>query len=138
MSEIVMQLLSDMCCDTPNVVPKSIYDLFKLRRIIAQTTIPIIPEVDPRYFRLIIEDVFQHDGIINWGRILVVYKFAQIYARAYPAQRINVRIVMHTIMNNRLKPWIVLHHMTSPSSYIGGMFQVLHSSESCDFNPWMV
>jgi hypothetical protein len=137
MSEIVTQLFSDLCCDTPKVVPKSIYHLFKLRRIIAQTSIPMIPEVDPRSFHLIIEDVFQHDGVINWGRILVVYKFAHIYALAYPAQRLNVRIIMRTIMYYTLKRWIVVHHMNIPKSYIGEMFKVLHSSESCDLNPWM-
>jgi hypothetical protein len=126
MSTIVTQLFEDLCYDTPIVLPRSFCDLFTLRRIIAQTSIPMIRKVEPQSLRLIIENVFENDGVINWGRILVIYKFAEMYCNAYPDQRSNVRIIMFNIMNAKLKPWIVVNHMVSQSSYIAAMFTVLH------------
>jgi hypothetical protein len=78
---------------------------------------------DPKRFRNIIQDVFEHDQTINWGRILVAYKFAHNYVATYPDERINVRIILFDIMKKKLKPWIIKSHQHE-HSFIASIFVI--------------
>jgi hypothetical protein len=137
MSEIVTQLFSDLAHEKPCVIPKSMYHLFALRRIVAECEMTMIPKVEPTNLRLLLEDVFDYDGVINWGRILVVYKFVHIYSVTYPDQRINARIIILHIMIKKLKPWILKNLSNRGESFIASMFTFQAPTESCYQCPWM-
>lgn len=103
MSSPGLRILSRLNADLDSL------QLFHISDNIAPTIeaihLPNFSRSSPANLRAVLQGVF-NDGHVHIGRILTVYKFEDDYCFVYPEDRINLRIIVRSLMTTIFKLWI--------------------------------
>lgn len=103
--KILTQLLSDVDqCDLLER-PTTIRMKRSLRRILGEIRIPKFAFMTAKDFTKVVDEMFD-DGVVSWGRILVLYSFEYDFYLSNPEERIAARTTVHNTMMALLRIWI--------------------------------